>query len=151
MEVYGGSDQVDEMVRMAAEMKRNNQNLIKEKQKLQTQLHATEKQLLIAESELRILNKQVPFQLYQSTQSTVKSREDKTTSLPNIKTTRSSISIGESVLRDGPRPNSRLSDSRFNQRTIEMPNPYDGVPPMSRKRPVKKFKSLLPVEIRSQN
>jgi len=36
MEVYGGSDQVDEMVRMAAEMKRNNQNLIKEKQKLQT-------------------------------------------------------------------------------------------------------------------
>jgi hypothetical protein len=34
MEVYGGNDQVDEMVRMAAEMKRNNQTLIKEKQKL---------------------------------------------------------------------------------------------------------------------
>jgi len=72
------------------------------------------------------------------------------TSLPIIKTTRSSISINEGVLHDQARPSSRLSDSRFNQRSIEMPSPYDGVAPMNRHRPVKEFRSLLPVEIRSQ-
>ena len=58
---YSNSDQVDQMVKMAAEMKRNNQALIKDNQKLQAQIHATEKQLLVAEKQLHILNKKVPF------------------------------------------------------------------------------------------
>lgn len=43
MENQTGSEQVDEMIRLASEMKRNNQNLIKDKQKVYTQLNATEK------------------------------------------------------------------------------------------------------------
>ena len=58
---YSNNDQVDQMVKMAADMKRNNQALIKDNQKLQAQIHATEKQLLVAEQQLHILNKKVPF------------------------------------------------------------------------------------------
>lgn len=104
---------------------------------------------MIAEQELRILNGRVPFQQHQSTQSSVINEEAKQMSLPIIKTQRSSISINEGMLQDTKRPNSRLSDSRFNPRTIETPSPYDGFPPMNQRRPVKEFKSLMPVEIRS--
>ena len=145
---YSNSDQVDQMVKMAAEMKRNNQALIKDNQKLQAQIHATEKQLLVAEQQLHILNKKVPFMPQQNqTQRSDYQSQDNFKSLPEIMTRRSSVNGLETQLNNIKRPSSRISDGIQSQPVLSDPNPisnpYDGVRPMNYKRPTVMFKSLL--------